>query len=215
LFQAKSEEQLAAERSWLSTERLWLLHRGGFTAVSALQAPEDGHEPGRLKVRVEATGEILTVDEDDVEKANPPELDCCEDLARLRYLNESAALHTIRQRYGNNLIHTYAGPALVVVNPMAPLSIYSPKVAHMFRGCKPEDMPAHIYAAAQSAYRTALSSRRDNSLVFLGRSGAGKTTNFRHAVHYLTLAAGAPNKVSILECWKFSVTVSLRTGGIR
>lgn len=128
-------------------------------------------------------------------QANPPQFDRCEDLAQLRYLNESSALHTLRQRYASNLVHTYAGPALLVLNPMVPLAIYSEKVAHMFRGCKPEDMPPHIYAAAQSAHRGALASRRDHSLVFLGRAGAGKTSNFRHAMHYLVMAAGSVNKV--------------------
>lgn len=66
----------------------------------------------------------------------------------------------------------------------------------MFRGCKSEDMPPHIYAMAQSAYRGMLATRRDHSLVFLGRSGAGKTTNFKHALQYLVLAAGSVNKVN-------------------
>lgn len=70
------------------------------------------------------------------------------------------------------------------------------QVAHMFRGCKSEDMPPHIYAMAQAAYRGMLATRRDHSLVFLGRSGSGKTTNFKHALHYLVLAAGTVNKVS-------------------
>ena len=62
-------------------------------------------------------------------QANPPQLDRAEDLALLRYLNESSSLHTLRQRYGGNLIHTYAGPSLIVINPMQPLQIYSEKVS--------------------------------------------------------------------------------------
>lgn len=199
---AKSDEQLATEKAWLDAERLWLVHRKGFAAVQGGQraaggadSASEGEDGSRLHVRVDATQEVVTVDDDDVEKANPPQFDRCEDLSQLRYLNESSALHTLRQRYGSNLVHTYAGPALVALNPMVPLAIYSEKVAHMFRGCKPEDMPPHIYAAAQAAYRGALASRRDHSLVFLGRSGAGKTCNFRHALHYLVLAAGSVNKV--------------------
>ena len=69
----------------------------------------------------------------------------------------------------------------------------------MFKGCKNEDMPPHIYAMAQSAYRGMLATRRDHSLVFLGRSGSGKTSNFKHALHYLVLAAGAVNKILTLE----------------
>jgi myosin-18 len=68
------------------------------------------------------------VEEDDVEKANPASLDKVEDLAQLRYLNESSVLHTLRQRYGNSLIHTYAGPTIIGINPMAPLAIYTDKV---------------------------------------------------------------------------------------
>jgi Myosin heavy chain len=62
-------------------------------------------------------------------QANPPQFDRAEDLAHLRYLNESSILHTLRQRYGSNLIHTYAGGSMVVINPMAPLAIHSEKVS--------------------------------------------------------------------------------------
>lgn len=66
----------------------------------------------------------------------------------------------------------------------------------MFRGCKQEDMPPHIYSLAQSAYRSMLASRKDQSVVLLGRSGSGKSTCMRHILHYLALAAGTVNKVS-------------------
>lgn len=73
--------------------------------------------------------------------------------------------------------------------------IYIVQVVRMFKRCKSEDMPPHIYAIAQSAYRGMLATRRDHSIVFLGRSGAGKTINFKHVLHYLVLAAGTVNKV--------------------
>lgn len=60
-------------------------------------------------------------------------------------------------------------------------------------------MPPHIYSTAQSAYHNMLSSRRDQSIVFTGRSGSGKTTNFRHSIQYLLTAAGAVNKVLTFE----------------
>ena len=65
----------------------------------------------------------------------------------------------------------------------------------MFRGCRAEDMPPHIYACAQQAYRAMLSSRMDQGIVLAGRSGAGKSTNLRHLVHFMTVAAGSPNNV--------------------
>lgn len=62
-------------------------------------------------------------------QANPPQFDKSEDLAALRYLNESSVLHTLRQRFGTSLIHTYAGTSLLVINPTNSLSIYSEKVS--------------------------------------------------------------------------------------
>ncbi|XP_026581670.1 unconventional myosin-XVIIIa-like, partial [Pseudonaja textilis] len=83
---------------------------------------------GKVKVKLDYDGTVLEVDEDDIEKANPPSCDRLEDLASLVYLNESSVLHTLRQRYGGNLIHTYAGPNLVVINPLSSPSMYSEKV---------------------------------------------------------------------------------------
>lgn len=42
------------------------MHRNGFTAVR--KELQENQDPGKLRVRLEATGDILTVDEDDVEK---------------------------------------------------------------------------------------------------------------------------------------------------
>uniref|UniRef100_A0A336LCU1 CSON006949 protein n=1 Tax=Culicoides sonorensis TaxID=179676 RepID=A0A336LCU1_CULSO len=156
-------------------------------------------EPGKVLIQLEHNGEQLTVDEDDIEKANTANLDLCEDICHLKHLNEASVLHVLRQRYASNLIHTRAGPILMVVNPMAPLSLYSEKVVSMFRGCKTEDMPPHVYSLAQTAYRTMMETRRDQSLIFMGRSASGKTTSFKHALYYLTLAAGSTNKLLTAE----------------
>lgn len=42
------------------------MHRGGFTPVRRLD--EQDQEPGKLKVKLQVTGDILTIDEDDIEK---------------------------------------------------------------------------------------------------------------------------------------------------
>ena len=98
-------------------------------------------------------------------------------------------------RYGNNLIHTYAGPSMITINPCHPLAIYSEKIVQMFKGCKLEDMPPHIYSAGQMAYRTLMSTKKDQSIAFIGRSGSGKSTNFRHVLSYLTQVAGSVNNI--------------------
>ena len=63
-----------------------------------------------------------------IPQANAPSCDRLEDLASLVYLNESSVLHTLRQRYGASLLHTYAGPSLLVLSPRGAPAVYSEKV---------------------------------------------------------------------------------------
>ncbi|XP_073172069.1 unconventional myosin-XVIIIa isoform X1 [Lepidochelys kempii] len=206
--QAKTEEQIAAEEAWYETDKVWLVHKDGFSLASQLRADEAILLPeGKVKVKLDHDGSVLEVDEDDVEKANPPSCDRVEDLANLVYLNESSALHTVRQRYGGNLIHTYAGPTMLVVNPLSSPSMYSEKVMHMFKGCRREDMSPHIYAVAQAAYRTMLMSRQDQSVVLLGSSGSGKTMCCQHLIQYLATTAGSTGKVFSVEKWQALYTI--------
>ncbi|XP_014732044.1 PREDICTED: unconventional myosin-XVIIIa isoform X1 [Sturnus vulgaris] len=207
-WDAKTEEQIAAEEAWYETEKVWLVHRDGFSLGSQLR-PEAGSPlpEGKVKVKLDHDGAILEVEEDDVEKANPPSCDRVEDLASLLYLNESSTLHTLRQRYGGNLLHTYAGPTMVIINPLSSPSMYSEKVMHMFKGCRREDTSPHIYAVAQAAYRSMLMSRQDQAIVLLGTSGSGKTTNCQHLVQYLATIAGSTGKVFSVEKWQALYTI--------
>nr|XP_042713947.1 unconventional myosin-XVIIIa isoform X25 [Chrysemys picta bellii] len=208
LPQAKTEEQIAAEEAWYETDKVWLVHKDGFSLASQLRADEASLLPeGKVKVKLDHDGAVLEVDEDDVEKANPPSCDRVEDLANLVYLNESSVLHTVRQRYGGNLIHTYAGPTVLVVNPLSSPSMYSEKVMHMFKGCRREDMSPHIYAVAQAAYRNMLMSRQDQSIVLLGSSGSGKTTCCQHLIQYLATVAGSTGKIFSAEKWQALYTI--------
>ncbi|XP_045343818.1 unconventional myosin-XVIIIa isoform X16 [Leopardus geoffroyi] len=201
--QVKTEEQIAAEEAWYETEKVWLVHKDGFSLGSQLKSEELSLPEGKVRVKLDHDGAILDVDEDDVEKANAPSCDRLEDLASLVYLNESSVLHTLRQRYGASLLHTYAGPSLLVLSPRGAPAVYSEKVMHMFKGCRREDMAPHIYAVAQTAYRAMLMSRQDQSIILLGSSGSGKTTSCQHLVQYLaTIAGTSGNKVFSAEKWQ-------------
>lgn len=82
------------------------------------------------------------------------------------------------------------------MGPAESTSPFRPKVMHMFKGCRREDMAPHIYAVAQTAYRAMLMSRQDQSIILLGSSGSGKTTSCQHLVQYLaTIAGTSGNKV--------------------
>ncbi|XP_073902601.1 unconventional myosin-XVIIIa isoform X1 [Castor canadensis] len=207
-WSAKTEEQIAAEEAWYETEKVWLVHKDGFSLASQLKSEELSLPEGKVRVKLDHDGTILDVDEDDVEKANAPSCDRLEDLASLVYLNESSILHTLRQRYGASLQHTYAGPNLLVLSPRGAPAVYSEKVMHMFKGCRREDMAPHIYAVAQTAYRAMLMSRQDQSIILLGSSGSGKTTSCQHLVQYLaTIAGTSGNKVFSVEKWQALYTL--------
>ncbi|XP_066877742.1 unconventional myosin-XVIIIa isoform X20 [Kogia breviceps] len=204
----KTEEQIAAEEAWYETEKVWLVHKDGFSLATQLKSEELSLPEGKVRVKLDHDGAILDVDEDDVEKANAPSCDRLEDLASLVYLNESSVLHTLRQRYGASLLHTYAGPSLLVLSPRGAPAVYSEKVMHMFKGCRREDMAPHIYAVAQTAYRAMLMSRQDQSIILLGSSGGGKTTSCQHLVQYLaTIAGSSGNKVFSVDKWQALYTL--------
>ncbi|KAF6299175.1 myosin XVIIIA [Rhinolophus ferrumequinum] len=206
--QVKTEEQIAAEEAWHETEKVWLVHKDGFSLASQLKSQELSLPEGKVRVKLDHDGTILDVDEDDIEKANAPSCDRLEDLASLVYLSESSVLHTLRQRYGASLPHTYAGPSLLIISPRGAPAVYSEKVMHMFKGCRREDMAPHIYAVAQTAYRAMLMSRQDQSIVLLGSSGSGKTTSCQHLVQYLaTIAGTSGNKVFSVEKWQALYTL--------
>ncbi|KAK1800761.1 hypothetical protein P4O66_005957 [Electrophorus voltai] len=225
----KTEDQIAAEQAWYSTEKVWLVHKDGFSlechvprsllqlrvdtrglsvSVATQQKSEEGSVPeGKVKIRLENDGTLLEVDEEDVEKANPPALDRVEDLVMLPYLNESSVMHCLRQRYGANLFHTHTGPNMVVINPVSTPAMYSEKVMQMFKGCRREDVAPHIYGVAQVAYRRLLTTRQDQAIALLGRSGSGKTTNCQHLLQYLVSVAGSNGKVYSAEKWQAVYTI--------
>ncbi|XP_077421510.1 myosin-XVIIIa isoform X8 [Vanacampus margaritifer] len=203
----KTEEQIVAEQAWYGSEKVWLVHKEGFSLATVVKTEPGSMPEGKVKIKLEHDGTVLDVDEDDIEKANPPSYDRSEDLASLLYLNESSVMHCLRQRYGGNLIHSYAGPNMVVINPVSTASMYSEKVMHMFKGCRREDSAPHVYSVAQSAYRNLLTTRQDQSIVLLGKSGSGKTTNCQHLVQYLVSIAGSTGKIFSAEKWQAVYTI--------
>lgn len=60
-----------------------------------------------------------------------------------------------------------------------------------------DGLPAHLGSLAQRAYWALLSQRRDQSIVALGRSGAGKTTCCEQVLeHLVTMAGSVDGRVS-------------------
>ncbi|NXS70785.1 MY18B protein, partial [Pandion haliaetus] len=167
---------------WYEAEKVWLIQQDGFTLATQLK-PDVGTPElpaGRVRVRREEDGSVAEVDEDSVQRTNPPSLDYAEDLAALVNLNECSAVNTLQRRYQARLPYTHAGPSLVAIRPSFTA----------FKG-KRDNMPPHICSVAQRAYRNLLLQRQDQAIVPLGRSGAGKTTCCQSTLEYLVGTAGS------------------------
>uniref|UniRef100_A0A8C7DPT3 Myosin heavy chain 10 n=1 Tax=Oncorhynchus kisutch TaxID=8019 RepID=A0A8C7DPT3_ONCKI len=177
----------ATQADWTAKKVVWIpSERHGFEAASIKE--ERGEE---VVVELSENGKKAVVNKDDIQKMNPPKFSKVEDMAELTCLNEASVLHNLKDRYYSGLIYTYSGLFCVVINPYKNLPIYSENIIEMYRGKKRHEMPPHIYAISESAYRCMLQGKTPLSLCFVGESGAGKTENTKKVIQYLAHVASS------------------------
>merc|ERR1719173_62335 len=149
-----------------------------------------------VEVEIQETSKKMFVARDDLQKMNPPKYDKQEDMADLTCLNEASVLHNIKERYYSGLIYTYSGLFCVVVNPYKRLPIYTEKIIEIYKGKKRHEVPPHVFAITDIAYRSMLQDREDQSILCTGESGAGKTENTKKVIQYLAYVAASKPKGS-------------------
>ncbi|XP_014196945.1 myosin-10 isoform X7 [Haplochromis burtoni] len=181
MFSAASQADWAAKRLvWVPSEKQ------GFESASIRE--ERGDE---VEVELTDSQRRVTLSREEVQRMNPPRFSKVEDMADLTCLNEASVLHNLRERYYSGLIYTYSGLFCVVVNPYKNLPIYTESIVEMYRGKKRHEMPPHIYAISEAAYRSMLQDREDQSILCTGESGAGKTENTKKVIQYLAHVASS------------------------
>uniref|UniRef100_A0A673Z146 Myosin-9 n=1 Tax=Salmo trutta TaxID=8032 RepID=A0A673Z146_SALTR len=172
-----------AQADWATKKLVWVpSERLGFEAGSVKE--ERGEE---CLVELADSGKKVKVNKDDIQKMNPPKFSKVEDMAELTCLNEASVLHNLKERYYSGLIYTYSGLFCVVINPYKNLPIYSEEIVDMYKGKKRHEMPPHIYAITDTAYRSMMQGKRRS----LGESGAGKTENTKKVIQYLAHVASS------------------------
>uniref|UniRef100_A0A8D0ACR4 Myosin-10 n=1 Tax=Sander lucioperca TaxID=283035 RepID=A0A8D0ACR4_SANLU len=177
----------ATQADWTAKKLVWIpSERHGFEAASIRE--ERGEE---MLLELAENGKKVVISKDDIQKMNPPKFSKVEDMAELTCLNEASVLHNLKDRYYSGLIYTYSGLFCVVINPYKNLPIYSENIIEMYRGKKRHEMPPHIYAISESAYRCMLQDREDQSILCTGESGAGKTENTKKVIQYLAHVASS------------------------
>uniref|UniRef100_A0A8R1HU94 Uncharacterized protein n=1 Tax=Caenorhabditis japonica TaxID=281687 RepID=A0A8R1HU94_CAEJA len=174
--------------------------------------PEEGYLAGEITATkgdqvtiVTARGNEVTLKKELVQEMNPPKFEKTEDMSNLTFLNDASVLHNLRARYAAMLIYTYSGLFCVVINPYKRLPIYTDSVARMFMGKRRTEMPPHLFAVSDQAYRNMLQDHENQSMLITGESGAGKTENTKKVIAYFAsvgasqqeAAGGAPTEKKV------------------
>ncbi|XP_044734000.1 myosin heavy chain, non-muscle isoform X1 [Chrysoperla carnea] len=182
----------ATQAEWTQKRLVWVPHETqGFVAAGI-----KGERGDEVEVEIAETGKRVFVAKDDIQKMNPPKFDKVEDMAELTCLNEASVLHNLKDRYYSGLIYTYSGLFCVVVNPYKRLPIYTERIMERYKGIKRHEVPPHVFAITDTAYRSMLQEREDQSILCTGESGAGKTENTKKVIQYLAYVAASKPKGS-------------------
>jgi myosin heavy chain 6/7 len=129
-----------------------------------------------------------------VGQVNPPKFEKCDDMANLTYLNDASVFNNLKARFQCKLIYTYSGLFCVVVNPYKRYPIYTPTVVKLYLGKRRNEVPPHLWAITETAYRNMLQNSKDQSMLITGESGAGKTENTKKVISYLASVAATGKK---------------------
>jgi len=130
----------------------------------------------------------------DVGKVNPPKFEKCEDMVNLTFLNDASVFWNLKTRYQAKMIHTYSGLFVVVVNPYKRYPLYTHRVCKIYLGKRRNEVPPHLWAIAENAYRNMLQNNKNNAMLITGESGAGKTENTKKVITYLAMVATSSGK---------------------
>merc|ERR1719450_1090460 len=130
----------------------------------------------------------------EIGQVNPPKFEKCEDMANLTFLNDASVFHNLEVRFKAKLIYTYSGLFCVVVNPYKRYPIYTPTVVKMYLGKRRNEVPPHLWAITETAYRNMLLNGKNQAMLITGESGARKTENTKKVISYLAMVASSGKK---------------------
>ncbi|VDM62063.1 unnamed protein product [Angiostrongylus costaricensis] len=202
----QSSEQLmaAATKKFDSKKNVWVAD-----AEEGFVAAEIKSTKGDNIVVVTSKGIEKTIKKDEAQQMNPPKFEKTEDMANLTFLNDASVLHNLRQRYFSMMIYTYSGLFCVVINPYKRLPIYSESVCQMYTGRRRNEMPPHLFAVADEAYRNMQNDQENQSMLITGESGAGKTENTKKVISYFAMVGASQTFYNRRKAKKDKSRVSL------
>ncbi|XP_022656886.1 unconventional myosin-Ic-like isoform X1 [Varroa destructor] len=115
------------------------------------------------------------------------------------FQSERAFIDNLKKRCQGNLIYTYIGPVLILVNPYKKLDIYGEDFVEQYRKSNFYDLPPHIYAIGDAAYSLLREEGKDQCILISGESGAGKTEASKQILQYVAAASHHLAKVEYVK----------------
>ncbi|XP_046852385.1 myosin-VIIa-like [Xenia sp. Carnegie-2017] len=153
-------------------------------------------------VKLSDSGQIIIVDDEGqehwlntkdagaIKTMHPSSIQGVQDMIQLDDLHEAGMLHNLYIRYYQHNIYTYTGSILVAVNPYQLYPIYNAEYIQKYQNQKIGELPPHIFAVADNAYRIMMCEKRNQCLLVSGESGAGKTESTKLILQFLAAVSG-------------------------
>lgn len=125
-----------------------------------------------------------------------------EDMVNLSCFNEPELLNNLKVRYKHDIIFTYIGPTLLIINPYKLLTCeFSQEITEKYKNYTLKtdifslsDNPPHIFANAGLAYRQLFDQSKNQAIVISGESGAGKTESVKYTMKFLAALSSSENE---------------------
>jgi len=157
----------------------------GVSSSSSETSLDSKSGKGLLKVQLEESHEILEIDRRFIEKAGPKNEEHPDNLKNAGELNESELMSILAGRFKIGEYQTMLGDSCMLsINPMRRTDSGCGRTT---RKRKLEQGPGMdiLLQQVETVYRAAVSTLQPQSIILTGRSGSGKTCNFKKALGYL------------------------------
>uniref|UniRef100_H0XC39 Unconventional myosin-VIIb n=1 Tax=Otolemur garnettii TaxID=30611 RepID=H0XC39_OTOGA len=149
-------------------------------------------KPGKVLVEDDEGKDhwIHTEDLGSLSPMHPNSAQGVDDMIRLGDLNEAGMVRNLLIRYRQHKIYTYTGSILVAVNPFQMLPLYTVEQVRLYYNRQMGELPPHVFAIANTCYFNMQRSKRDQSCIISGESGAGKTETTKLILQFLAMVSG-------------------------
>jgi len=114
-----------------------------------------------------------------------------EDMVLLTKISNEGIVENLKKRFQADEIYTYIGPVLIACNPFKWLKLYDAEHVKMHEGANKVDLPPHVFAVAEAAFRMMITEEDKQCVIISGESGAGKTEAAKQIMQFISAVSGS------------------------